>query len=74
MIQVFLEMYKKSIIYLKNIEVFMTETFKFLNELPTPIMNYIFQNQENYYTLRNPRSVSKRKFTTTYGIDTICFR
>ena len=74
MIQVFLEMYNKSIIYLKNIEVFMTETFKFLNELPTPIMNYIFQNQENYYTLRNPRSVSKRKFTTTYGIGTICFR
>ena len=74
MIQVFLEMYNKSIIYLKNIEVFMTETFKFLNELSTPIMNYIFQNQENYYTLRNPRSVSKRKFTTTYGIDTICFR
>ena len=38
-------------------------------------MNDIFQKQENYYSLRNPRSlVSKRKFRTTYGIDTISFR
>ena len=38
-------------------------------------MNDIFQKQENYYSLRNPRSlVSKRKFTTTYGINTISFR
>ena len=37
--------------------------------------NDIFQKQENYYSLRNPSSlVSKRKFTTTYGIDTISFR
>ena len=38
-------------------------------------MNDIFQKQENYYSLRNPRSlVSKRKFATNYGIDTISFR
>ena len=38
------------------------------------IMNDIFQKQ-NDYSVRNPRSlVSKRKFTTTYGIDTISFR
>ena len=38
-------------------------------------MNDIFQKQENYYSQRNPRSlVSKRKFTTTYGINTISFR
>ena len=38
-------------------------------------MNNIFQKQENYYALRNPRSpVSKGKFTTTYDIDTISFR
>ena len=53
----------------------MIETYKFLNDLSPQIMNDIFQKQENHYSLRNPRSlVSKRKFTTTYGIDTISFR
>ena len=38
-------------------------------------MNDIFQKQENCYSPRKPRTlVSKRKFTTTYGIDTISFR
>ena len=37
-------------------------------------MNGIFQKQ-NYDSVRNPRSlVSKRKFTTTYDMDTISFR
>ena len=67
--------YGESTIHIKNIKVLMTEIYKFLNDLSTPIMNDIFQKQENYYFLRNPRSlVSKRKFTSTYGIDTISFR
>ena len=38
-------------------------------------MNNVFQKQENYYSLKNPRSlVSKRKFFTTCGIDIITFR
>ena len=38
-------------------------------------MSDIFQKQENYYSLRNPRSlVSKWKFSTTYSIDTISLR
>ena len=38
-------------------------------------MNDIFQKQENYYSLRDLRSlVSKRKYTTSYGINTISFR
>ena len=53
----------------------MTEIYKLLNDLSQPIMNDIFRKQENYYSLRKPRSlVSKRKFTATYGIDTISFR
>ena len=53
----------------------MTETYKILNDLSPTIMHDIFQKQENYHSLRNPRSLdSKRKFTTTYGIDTISFR
>ena len=53
----------------------MTEIYKVLNDLSPPIMNGIFQKQENYYSLRNPRSlVSKRKFTTSYDFNTISFR
>ena len=38
-------------------------------------MNDTFKTQENYYSLRNPRAlVFKRKFTTTYGINTTSFR
>ena len=67
--------YDESTIHIKNIKVLMTEIYKFLNDLSTPIMNDIFQKQENYYSLRNPRSlVSKRKFTSIYGIDIISFR
>ena len=57
-------------IHIKNITVLMTEIYKFLNDLSLPIMNDIFQEQEDYYSLRKPRFlVSKQKFTTTYGID-----
>ena len=63
-----LEMSNASTIHKKNIKVFMTEIHKFLNGLSPPIMNDIFQKQENCYSLRNLRSlVSKRKFTTIYG-------
>ena len=38
-------------------------------------MDDIFQKPENPHSLRNPRYlVSKRKFTTTYGIVIISFR
>ena len=70
-----LEISNESTTHIKNIKVLMTEIYKFLNDLSPPIMNGIFQKQENYYSLRNPRSlVSKRKFTTTYGIDAISFK
>ena len=77
MIQVFRN-FLKSLMKLqsniKNIKVLMTEKCKFLNVAP-PVMNNIFYKQENYYSLRNPRSlVSKQKFTATYGIDIISFR
>ena len=38
-------------------------------------MNNIFQKQGNYYSLRKPRFlVSKRKCTSTYGVNTTSFR
>ena len=53
----------------------MTKIYQFLDGISIPIMNDIFQKHKNYYSLRKPRSLgSKRKFTTTYGIDTISFR
>ena len=70
-----LVMFNKSAIQLKNIKALMSKIYKFLNDLSPTIMNNIFQKQENYYSLKNPRLlVSKRKFATTYGIDTISFR
>ena len=68
-------MSNESAIFIKNVKVLMTEIYKFLNDISPPIMNDIFLKQENYYSPRNPKSlVSKRKFTATYGIDTISFR
>ena len=70
-----LEMSNESTIHIKNMNVLMTELYKFSNNLSPRIMNNIFQKQENCCSLRNPRSlVSKRKFTTSYGIDTMSFR
>ena len=68
-------MANESTTQIKNIKALTTEICRFLNDLSPPIMNDIFQKRENYYPLINPRSlVSKRKFTTTSGIDTISFR
>ena len=43
-----LEMSNESTVCIKNIQVLMTEIYKFLNDLSPSIMNDIFQNQENY--------------------------
>ena len=46
----------ESTIHIKNIKVLMTEIYKFLNDLSSPIID-IFQKQENHYFLKNPRSL-----------------
>ena len=70
-----LEMSDESKIHIKNINGLVVEIYKFLNDILPSIMNNIFQKQENYYSLRKSRPrLSKGKFTTTYGIDTISFR
>ena len=33
----------------------MTEIYKFLNDLSPPLMNDIFQKQENYLLSKNPK-------------------
>ena len=65
-------MSNESTIHINNIKLLITEI---LNDLSPTVVNDIFQKQENYYSLRNPRSlVFKRNFTITYGIDIISFR
>ena len=65
-------MSNESTVRVKNIQVLMAEIYKLVNDLSPSMMNDIFQNQENYYSMRNRRSlVFKWKFTATYGIDTI---
>ena len=62
-------------IHIKNLKVFLTEIYKFLNSLSPPIMNEVFQINEYPYNLRNPRIlVSKHKSTIKYGIDTIAYK
>ena len=61
-----LEMSNNLTIHIKNTKVLTTDIYKHLKDLSPPIMNTIFQKQENYYSLRIPRSlVFKRKLTTT---------
>lgn len=60
---------------IKNITLLMTGIYKFCNDFWPPIMNDIFQKQENCESIRKRRSqIPKRKFTCTYEIDTISFR
>ena len=68
-------MSNESTIHIKNINVLITEKWKFLDDLSPSIKNDIFQKQDKYYFLKNLRSlVFEWKFTTTYGIDTNSFR
>ena len=70
-----LEVLNKFTIHIMNTKVLMTKIYKFLNVTLPPIMNDIFRKQKNYYPLRKPMSLdSKKKITTTYGIDNISFR
>ena len=67
------EVSNESTIPIKNVEVLITGIHKFLDDLSPRIINDIFQKSENYF-LKFSYLVSKRKFTTTYGIDIISFK
>ena len=70
-----LEMANESTIHIRNLKFLLTEVYKFLNGLSPPIMNEVFQTNDNPYDLRNPRILaSKHKSTIKYGINTIAFR
>ena len=55
-----LEMSNESTVHIRNIKVLMTEIYKFLNDLSPPIMSDIFEKHEDYYSLRNPRSLASK--------------
>ena len=44
-------MSNESTIHIKNIKVLMTEIYKILNDLSSPVTNDSFQEQEIYYYL-----------------------
>ena len=58
-----------------RIKFLLTEVYTFLNGLPPPIMNEVFQINDYPYDLRNSRILaSKHKSTIKYGINTIALR
>ena len=68
-------MANESTIHIRNLKFLLTGVYKFLNGLSPPIMNEVFQTNDNPYDLRNPRILaSKHKSTIKYGINTIAFR
>ena len=50
-----LEMANESTIHIRNLELLLTDVYKFLNGLSPPIMNEFFQTNDCPYDLRNPR-------------------
>ena len=58
-----------------RIKFLLTEVYTFLNGLPPPIMNEVFQINDYPYDLRNSRILaSEHKSTIKYGINTIAFK
>ena len=68
-------MANESTIHTRNLKFLLTEVYKFLNGLSSPIMNEVFQTNDCPYELRDPRILaSKHKSTIKHGINTIVFR
>ena len=58
-------------IHIRNLKLFLTEIYKFLNRLFPPIKEEVLQTNDCPYGLRNPRILaSKHKSTIKYGINT----
>ena len=65
-------MANESTIHTRNLKFFLSQIYKFLNDLFPPTMNEVFQTNNCPYDLRNPRIVaSKHKSSIKYGINSI---
>ena len=68
-------MTKEKTIHQNNLECLAKEIYKFLNDLPPPIMNDAFMIRNNKYNLRNFQCLySTNKRTVKYGTETVTYR
>ena len=61
-------------IHHKNIKILATETYKFLQGLSPPLMNEIFVERNNNYSLRGNNLLTRRRVNSVrYGTETVSF-
>ena len=62
------------IIHNRNIKILATETYKFLQGLSPPLMNEIFVERNNNYSLRGNNLLTRRRVNSVrYGTETVSF-
>ena len=62
------------IIHHRNIKILATETYKFLQGLSPPLMNEIFVERNNNYSLRGNTHLTRRRVNSVrYGTETVSF-
>ena len=62
------------IIHHRNIKILATETYKFLQGLSPPLMNEIFVERNNNYSLRGNNVLTRRRvISVRYGTETVSF-
>ena len=53
----------------------MTEIYKIVNSIASPIMNSLFEYRLNLYSLRNIKKISTvKRNTVNYGLETLTYR
>ena len=61
-------------IHHRNIKILATETYKFLQGLSPPLMNEIFVERNNNYSLRGNNLLTRRRVNSVrYGTETVSF-
>ena len=72
--QKLLEKYNSVTIHHKNIKILATETYKFLQGLFSSLMNEIFVERNNNYSLRGNNVLTRRRVNSVrYGTETVSF-
>ena len=62
------------IIHHRNIKILATETYKFLQGLSPPLINEIFVERNNNYSLRGNNVLTRRRVNSVrYGTETVSF-
>ena len=61
-------------IHHRNIKILATETYKFLQEFSPPLMNEVFVERNNNYSLRGNDLLTRRRVNSViYGTETVSF-